>query len=535
MKVLKSTAAVIAVLALAFASYGAVARPWIQNWGTRGDEATRVLPGDDIVQPAARQATRAISIAAPAPTVWGWVAQLGQDRAGFYSFRHLENLFGSQMPDVRTLDANLQHWTVGAPLRMFPESKDGNMAATLKEMEAGRYLAFEGHAGFGTGSWTLVVVAEGPDRTRLLVRDRTGVGMTRTQAFVTRALVEPIHFVMVQRMLRGIKALAEGRQISTVGNDVLATLWPLTALVGLAAAVIALRGRLWLGLAVLFACTVLFQVLTFAQPSPVVGALFLGALVVALVPSKGVAFKSMRIERQAWEYRWTVRNGLLVASIASVTVYGLGDLFSGLLYDGYSYRDQWISELSAFGSPVRLLMVTAILLHGLLLLVFGVGIWRSADRRSLRSVGVLLILAGAIGFPTHTAFAMSSRWMTPGFNDTMHATLSLAFSLIVVTAVALSGVAYSGWFRLYSVTTILVLVGFGAASSVAIQGLAQNSTPWAGAFERINAYAYFGWLIVLAVTVTRRSLDDRRHHLGSGRLIRGDNDNRPLPAERSVA
>jgi hypothetical protein len=51
------------------------------------------------------------------------------------------------------------------------------------------------------------------------------------------------------------------------------------------------------------------------------------------------------------------RKGLLVAAIASVIVYGLGDLVSGLLYDGYSYQDQWISELSASGSPVRPLMV----------------------------------------------------------------------------------------------------------------------------------------------------------------------------------
>lgn len=126
---------------------------------------------------------------------------------------------------------------------------------------------------------------------------------------------------------------------------------------------------------------------------------------------------------------------VLVAAIASVVVYGLGDLASDLLYDGYSYRDQWISELSAFGSPVRPLMVTAILVHGLLLLAFGVGIWRSADRKSLRWVGLLLIVAAVIGLPTHTAFAMSSRWMTAGFNDTMHASLSLAFGLVVFVAV----------------------------------------------------------------------------------------------------
>jgi Protein of unknown function (DUF998) len=203
------------------------------------------------------------------------------------------------------------------------------------------------------------------------------------------------------------------------------------------------------------------------------------------------------------------RKGLLVAAIGSVAVYGLGDLASGLLYEGYSYGDQWISELSAFGSPVRPLMVTAILVHGLLLIAFGVGIRRFGDRKSLRWIGLLLIVAGVIGLPTHTVFAMSSRWMTAGFNDTMHASLSLAFGLVVFVAVALSAVAYRGWFRLYAIATIPILVGFGVASSVAIQGIEQNFTPWAGSFERINAYSYFAWLVVLAVTV-RRSLDQGR-------------------------
>jgi hypothetical protein len=33
-----------------------------------------------------------------------------------------------------------------------------------------------------------------------------------------------------------------------------------------------------------------------------------------------------------------------------------------------------------------------------------------------------------------------------------------------------------------------------------MSGLEQNDTPWAGAFERINACAYFAWLLVLAAT-----------------------------------
>jgi hypothetical protein len=63
-----------------------------------------------------------------------------------------------------------------------------------------------------------------------------------------------------------------------------------------------------------------------------------------------------------------------------------------------------------------------------------------------------------------------------------------------------------GWFRIYAITTLGVLMGFAAAAWVAIQGIEQNVTPWAGAFERVNAYTTFAWLIVLAVTTMRRSL-----------------------------
>jgi hypothetical protein len=175
-------------------------------------------------------------------------------------------------------------------------------------------------------------------------------------------------------------------------------------------------------------------------------------------------------------------------------------------------------------------MVTAILVHGLLLVAFGIGIWQWTDRKSLRWLGLLLTLAGVIGLPTHTVFAMSSRWMTAGFNDTMHAILSLGFGLVVFMAVALSAVAYSGWFRLYAIATIPILVGFGAASSVAIQGIEQNFTPWAGGFERINAYSYFAWLVVLAVTV-HQSLDRNNGAMRSD----GERLERVEPAPRRVS
>src|SRR5690349_17482365 len=80
-----------------------VVRPWYLRWGATDAELTMPLPGDEIIGTPASQETRAITVAAAAHRVWPWVAQLGQDRGGFYSFDLLENLVGCRMPTTDTL------------------------------------------------------------------------------------------------------------------------------------------------------------------------------------------------------------------------------------------------------------------------------------------------------------------------------------------------------------------------------------------------------------------------------------------------
>ena len=107
----------------------------------------------------------------------------------------------------------------------------------------------------------------------------------------------------------------------------------------------------------------------------------------------------------------------------------------------------------------------------------------------------MLLAAGAITISLHPFFPMSSRWMERSFTDTMHETLTFVWLPFVIVAVALSAVVFRGWFRIYSVGTLLLMTGFG---------IEQNDTPWAGAFERVNAYALMVWFALLAVTVLRR-------------------------------
>lgn len=116
--------------------------------------------------------------------------------------------------------------------------------------------------------------------------------------------------------------------------------------------------------------------------------------------------------------------------------------------------------------------------------------------------------AGAIGFFTHVVFPMSARGMEPSFSDTMHATLSMAWGVVTFSAMILYAVAHPGWPRLWSIATLAVMLGFGVASSIANKGIGENDTPWAGAFERINAYALMAWFVVVALTVMPRPSRD---------------------------
>jgi hypothetical protein len=203
----------------------------------------------------------------------------------------------------------------------------------------------------------------------------------------------------------------------------------------------------------------------------------------------------------------TTRRLLLWAGIAAVVVYAVGDLVSGLVYDGYSFRDQAISELSADGSPVRPLAVTWIGLHNVLGIAFAVGIWRSAaGNRALKWTAGFSLAAGVVTAPLHPFFPMSSRGMESGVNDTMHPVLTMAFGVCIVGAVAASAVAFHGWFRFYAIASLVVIVAFAGLTGPLLSDVANNlPTPWLGAFERVNAYATFAWMVGLALVLLRRT------------------------------
>jgi hypothetical protein len=85
----------------------------------------------------------------------------------------------------------------------------------------------------------------------------------------------------------------------------------------------------------------------------------------------------------------------------------------------------------------------------------------------------------------------------------------------ISVAIVLAAVAIRGWFRWFSIASLLVILGFTALSSVAIQGIEESDTPWAGALERVSAYGVMVWLVVLAWIALRPYRAETEPKLGS--------------------
>lgn len=199
------------------------------------------------------------------------------------------------------------------------------------------------------------------------------------------------------------------------------------------------------------------------------------------------------------------QQALLAAGIAAGALYVAADVLCGLLYDGYSFKDQTISELGATGAPTKGLLTALLALDSLFLAAFGVGVLRAAqDKRVLRWAGALIVVVSAIALVVAPFGPMSARGADSGFNGTLHKVYISTNSVLIMVAAGLSAFAFGWRFRLYAVGTITVMLGFGAwAATFASDIEADLATPWVGMIERIDVYAYLAWLAVLAVALIR--------------------------------
>ena len=204
----------------------------------------------------------------------------------------------------------------------------------------------------------------------------------------------------------------------------------------------------------------------------------------------------------------TLLKVLLICGILASLLYVATDILAGMLWEGYSFSSQAISELSAIGAPTRALVVTLGILYDVFLIAFGLCVWVIAygggqRRHALRLVGGVLVAIGAIGFVWAPLFPMHLRGAEMTFTDTMHWAIAGVVVLLILVMITLGAIAYRKWFRLYSIGTLVTLL-VGGMWSIFVGGAqiaAEQPTPFFGLTERITVYGYLAWVAVLAIVL----------------------------------
>jgi uncharacterized protein YndB with AHSA1/START domain len=205
------------VAVIVYAATAVVMWPLHRAWGSHPAEHALALPGDQPNRNPALEIQHAVTVNAPPEAVWQWLVQLGQDRAGFYSYDWLERAFGVDIRNVAEIRPEWQQREAGDRVHATQARYLGGIFGdrpgwTVSEVVPNRAMVLD--------YWGAFVLEPTPDgATRFIIR--TTVGDERIPAWAApldMIAFELPHFIMERRMMLRIKSLAE-RNAARGGKD----------------------------------------------------------------------------------------------------------------------------------------------------------------------------------------------------------------------------------------------------------------------------------------------------------------------------
>jgi hypothetical protein len=185
------------------------------------EEEKRVLPGDEIIANAVGSATHAITIEAPATAIWPWLIQMGQQRAGWYSYDWLDH---SGIPSAARIIPQLQQAREGDLLNAGPNPDSGFYVLQMDALQTlvlGACFDVDSGKAFRPDvpvqpahylctTWGFHLQKETEDITRLIVRARLDYSGSETfKGQFRRIYMNQVHGFMERKQLENLKRRAE--------------------------------------------------------------------------------------------------------------------------------------------------------------------------------------------------------------------------------------------------------------------------------------------------------------------------------------
>jgi hypothetical protein len=210
------------------------------------------------------------------------------------------------------------------------------------------------------------------------------------------------------------------------------------------------------------------------------------------------------VQHGASAERW--RRSLFTCGILAPVLYVAMTLFVGLRWEGYSIVSGVPSELAAIDAPTRQLWMWLGGVYAVLMASFGWIVWRSAPpNRALRVVGALLMVHTVFGQfwpPMHQRAVLAAGGAT--LTDTLHLVWAAVTGVFFMFIVGFGAAALGKRFRVYSIATMVIVLGCGAVTGTyAPQVQANLPTPGVGVWERISIATFMAWIVVLGIALLR--------------------------------
>ena len=199
------------VLVLLLLVYNWLIFPALLGMGATRSEFNRTMPGDELVESKDYKNTLAITINKPASDVWPWIAQMGLNKGGFYSYTWLENIFGCELKNADKIHTEWQSPEVG-----YYEGVC--RAAVVKQMPGWKLAIVDSPKAFvwkgDKTEWMMGVYLDSIDgyTSRLITRMLYKSPEKFTFSWwIEKVWFEWAHCLMQRGMIRGIKRRAEQR------------------------------------------------------------------------------------------------------------------------------------------------------------------------------------------------------------------------------------------------------------------------------------------------------------------------------------